>query len=285
MFFIEKAQQVMSLVESVVRSVGNIARGDIGGAAAFIEQSMARAIPLVIGFIADLIGLGGLSNKVQEFVKKAKTLVWRGIDAVLKKVAKIAEKIIKGAVKMAQKLAAKVKGKDKKAKDSSDAKPQTPGDPKKKAEFDLGVAYIHEQEAPYQEEGLSKEKAEAIAASAKQQHHVFNTISVVDGGARWDYVYTSRLTGARKPKKINISLTRPSFTEETKKSLKDLSPDAHKMSVTGKNLVKVGYARRHIVPVNQIRTNYLEKLNGKTPQEAAALLAKIGVNVDSPTEA
>src|SRR5262249_40445001 len=69
MFFIEKAGQLGSLVETIVSSVHSIATGAIGQAANWVEQAMGRSIPIVIGFLADLIGLGGLSDTIQKFVK------------------------------------------------------------------------------------------------------------------------------------------------------------------------------------------------------------------------
>jgi hypothetical protein len=84
MFVIEKAQQIMDFVEAVVNSVHAIATGAIGGAIKWIEQALARTIPIVIGFLARLIGLGGISQKIRDFIMKVQSKVDQAIDKALK---------------------------------------------------------------------------------------------------------------------------------------------------------------------------------------------------------
>ncbi len=83
MFFIEKANQIMTLVETIVRSVSRIAHGDIAGAAAWVEQAMANTIPIMIGFLADLLGLGDLPEKIAGFIKDVQGAVDHAIDVAL----------------------------------------------------------------------------------------------------------------------------------------------------------------------------------------------------------
>ena len=84
MFVIEKAQQIMAFVEAVVNSVHAIATGAIGGAIKWIEQALANTIPIVIGFLARLIGLGGISQKIRDFIMKVQSKVDQAIDKALK---------------------------------------------------------------------------------------------------------------------------------------------------------------------------------------------------------
>jgi hypothetical protein len=98
MFVIEKAQQIMALVESVVNSVYAIATGAIGGAISWIEKSLASAIPLVIGFLARLIGLGGISEKIKGFIKKIQAKVDKAIDKAIAKVVALVKKLF-GSIK------------------------------------------------------------------------------------------------------------------------------------------------------------------------------------------
>jgi hypothetical protein len=104
MFVIERASQIMTFVEAIINSVHAIATGAIGGAAAWIERSLANAIPLVIGFLAALLGLGGITKKVRETIEKVQGFVWNAIE-------KAAKKIIDWVKK---KFASLLKGKDKK---------------------------------------------------------------------------------------------------------------------------------------------------------------------------
>lgn len=90
--------KILDFIESVVNSVDRIANGDVGGAASFIEQALARMIPILIGFLASLLGLGGLSDKVKSFIKKVQAAVGKAVDFVIDKVFNAVKKII-GAVK------------------------------------------------------------------------------------------------------------------------------------------------------------------------------------------
>jgi hypothetical protein len=86
--------KILDFIESILNSVDRIANGDIGGAASFIEQALARMIPLLIGFLAGLIGLGGLGDKIKSFIKKVQTAVGKAVDFVIDKVFNFAKKII-----------------------------------------------------------------------------------------------------------------------------------------------------------------------------------------------
>jgi hypothetical protein len=81
-FFIERAQQVMALANAVFDSVANIAAGRIADAANYVERTMAKAIPVLIGFLASLIGLGGISERIREIIRQ----IQEKVDAALTKV-------------------------------------------------------------------------------------------------------------------------------------------------------------------------------------------------------
>ncbi|HEX8111427.1 MAG TPA: hypothetical protein VF516_27040, partial [Kofleriaceae bacterium] len=61
----ENAQRIFGLVQAVVDSISNIVAGNIGGAANFIEASLAKLVPIAISLFADLIGLGGIADKIR----------------------------------------------------------------------------------------------------------------------------------------------------------------------------------------------------------------------------
>ncbi|MCK5231029.1 MAG: hypothetical protein KAR13_12220, partial [Desulfobulbaceae bacterium] len=80
MFFIERIEQIIDLVEAVVNSIANIADGKIDDAANYVEQSMARTIPVIISFLARLIGLGNVSGAIQNILRRVHRAVDRAID-------------------------------------------------------------------------------------------------------------------------------------------------------------------------------------------------------------
>jgi hypothetical protein len=88
-FFIQKAKQIAEMISNFLGSIGEIAAGNIGAAADAMEKGLARGLKLVISFLAQLLHLSGITNKIRDAIQKIRNKV----DAVLLKVAKwIADK-------------------------------------------------------------------------------------------------------------------------------------------------------------------------------------------------
>jgi hypothetical protein len=92
-WFVENASRLASLVNSIIDSVTAIAAGDIGGATGFIEQSLAKALPSVISFLANLLGLGGISHKVAEIIQKVHAPIQKAIDWLVQKAVALGKKL------------------------------------------------------------------------------------------------------------------------------------------------------------------------------------------------
>jgi hypothetical protein len=73
MFFIERGSQIAALAEAVFNSIGTIAAGNVAGAANYVEQTIGRSLPVMISFLARLIGLGGVSEHIKNVIKKIQT--------------------------------------------------------------------------------------------------------------------------------------------------------------------------------------------------------------------
>lgn len=97
-WFINNGQRIMGIVNGIIGSMTAIANGDIGGAANFIEGILAKSVPTMISFLADLLGLGGIAEKVQGIIQKIKAPVNKVIAWVIKK-AKALGKSILGKLK------------------------------------------------------------------------------------------------------------------------------------------------------------------------------------------
>lgn len=186
-FFIERASQIASLGEALMESVGAIAAGNVGALAQKIEQSLAKAIPVVLGFLMNLLGLSGVANKVREIVQKIQKKIQDAIDAVLKKIANGVKKLFGGGKE------------DKKAAANATA------DPEKQKKVGAGLAAIHSEEKQYLKEGaITKADAQTVASNIKKQYPVFETISIVAGGdkakPKWVYDYVIQRTDKDKDK-------------------------------------------------------------------------------------
>ncbi len=96
MFFVERGSQILALVNAIVDSVTSIAMGNTNVAAVKVEQSLGKSIPVVIGFLASLLGLGGISEKIKSVIKKIQSPIEKAIDWVITK----AVKLIKSAGKL-----------------------------------------------------------------------------------------------------------------------------------------------------------------------------------------
>jgi hypothetical protein len=95
-FFIERIKQILAFVEAVVDSIANIANGKIAQAANYVERAMARTIPVILGFLARLIGLGNVSDAVKKVITAIQAKVDKGIDAVIKWVVVKAKSLFGG---------------------------------------------------------------------------------------------------------------------------------------------------------------------------------------------
>jgi hypothetical protein len=96
MFFITHASQILALVNAIIDSIAAIARGSLSVAANAVENALARAIPVVIGFLASLLGLGGISEKIRSVIEKIQAPINKAIDWVINK----AVQLVKAAGKL-----------------------------------------------------------------------------------------------------------------------------------------------------------------------------------------
>ncbi len=113
-FLIEKARQIMQLFSAITSSVYELAMGNVKQAADKIEQTLASLIPIAIGFLASLLGITGLADKIKEIIKKLQIRVDKAVDAVIGKVAGMVTKLLgKGKAAFAGTAAGKLYGKGK----------------------------------------------------------------------------------------------------------------------------------------------------------------------------
>jgi hypothetical protein len=110
--------EMLQVLNSFVEGVAEIASGNTKKAADFLERTMARSLPIVIGFLANQVGLGGIGEKIGEMIGKAREMVEKAIDWLIDKAISIGGKLLemgKSAIKAIMKwlgLEKKFDGKD-----------------------------------------------------------------------------------------------------------------------------------------------------------------------------
>ncbi len=159
MFFVDKAAQIKEFVSSVLDSVESIARGGAGAVAGLIERTLAKALPMVLGFLASLLGLGGISEKIKSILEKVQAPVGKVIDTVVGTI-----------VKAGKKIWSKVKGKKK-------GEQRTPEEK---------AAAVHAArtaaEAALRKPGATPETVRTELTAIKKDHDL-NTIDLVSAGS------------------------------------------------------------------------------------------------------
>jgi hypothetical protein len=89
MFFVNSGQRIMALVNAVIDSVTNIAQGNLEGAASWIENALAKGVPIAISFLASLLGLDGIGKKIQQIIEKIQAPINLAIDWLILQAVKL----------------------------------------------------------------------------------------------------------------------------------------------------------------------------------------------------
>ncbi|MDQ6790086.1 MAG: hypothetical protein M3075_05425, partial [Candidatus Dormibacteraeota bacterium] len=68
MFFVERGQQIMALVNTILDNLEAILDGNLSAAANLVESVMAKGLTVAISFLASLLGVGGITDKIKEVI-------------------------------------------------------------------------------------------------------------------------------------------------------------------------------------------------------------------------
>lgn len=93
-FFVERAAQIFELVQAFVDSIKALAAGNVAAVAKGIEKALTKAIPVLIGFLASLVGITGLTGKVQKIIKKVRKKIDKAMKKIILKAKKAFNKIL-----------------------------------------------------------------------------------------------------------------------------------------------------------------------------------------------
>jgi hypothetical protein len=272
-FFIEKASQIGDLINAIIDGIASIAGGAIGGAAKLIENALAKALPIVIGFLANLLGIGDLAKKVQGIIEKIRAKIDQGIEWVITKA-----KVVAGKLGFGKGKATEGGSTDQNAKARQMARERvanaTQRPFKDEAELKGTIGQIEKDLIPV---GLQSLQVTPRQGQAGQ----YDIIAREDVGDA--QVGTS---GGR----VNVDSLRdyrPAWRESTKRELAVIYPEYHlsgtvtilfekAMSKKGGLYNRALFDRRHITAYSDLRNDILNRLHGKKFDEAATMMQNMG---------
>lgn len=109
-FFIDWWQTIKDVASGIINSITMVALGKIKGASNFVENILAKGMKLVIAFLANIFGLGGIVKKVRDLILKISKPVRDAIRKVVAWLVKKGKSMFGKLVKGGKALGKKVKG-------------------------------------------------------------------------------------------------------------------------------------------------------------------------------
>ncbi len=95
MWLWNNAKRIVQLIDTIAGSAFSIAKGAIGTAAGAIERVLGRLTPILISFLASLLGLNGAVSRVKEIISAVRKPVTRVIGKVVDKGVQFGRKLLK----------------------------------------------------------------------------------------------------------------------------------------------------------------------------------------------
>ncbi|GAA2354847.1 hypothetical protein [Streptomyces carpaticus] len=94
-FIVTQAAQITDFMNAILDAVIAIADGAASGVPKLIESALSTSIPLLLGFLAALLGIGSLATKVRSVFQKVSRPVGRAIDKIITRIARAGKKILR----------------------------------------------------------------------------------------------------------------------------------------------------------------------------------------------
>jgi hypothetical protein len=176
--FIEQLTKILQVINTFIQGVGEIARGNIQQAADFLENALSRALPVAIAFLANQVGLRGLGRRIGEMIGRAREAINSGIDWLIDRAISAGRAILNSLMG---------RGNPEEAQEN-----EAQYGPEKAAQIEAGLNAVRTEEERLAQDGkISREQADQVAAHIRQNHPVFTSFVVVDGGDSWNYRYAA----------------------------------------------------------------------------------------------
>lgn len=187
--FIKYLREMLEVVNSFVNGVADLARGNVATAADYLERTMGQAMPVVIGFLANQVGLTGIGARVGEMIVSVRQMVDEALTWLVNK-----------AVDTGMNMLDRIMGRG--APETATPSGQIAG----------ALAEIDTEGEKEKDEGqITAEEAQAIKNKVNTDHaSVINISSVTDGGENWDFNYV-QMAKKSVPKTTSTASTAPAL--------------------------------------------------------------------------
>lgn len=173
---IEYFREILEIVNDWVSTIASVASGDVEPGAEKMEEGLASGIPIAIGFLANQVGLGNLGEQIAEILVEIRGFIDQALDWLMDRAVSMGRQVL-------QSLGLSTP--------DADSEPPATG-PEHDRQVEVGLAAIDTKESQLLENNkITYEAAQQIATEVKRDHPVFKSITVVDGGATWNYNYVA----------------------------------------------------------------------------------------------
>lgn len=108
--FFAYLRQMLEIVSRVLDGILGIARGAVDAAAGFLENALARSLPVAIGFLANQFGLGRISERLRELVESVQGVVDRALDWLVDRAIRLGQALVDMARRGAAAVGSAVRG-------------------------------------------------------------------------------------------------------------------------------------------------------------------------------
>ncbi|WP_237693819.1 hypothetical protein [Streptomyces sp. SID2888] len=176
-FIVNQGAQIVQFVNAVLDAVVAIANGGSAGVPKMVETALAASIPLLIGFLASLLGIGSLANKIKQVFQKVSRPVSRVIDKIVGFIVKKGKAFwrrLKGKKGYPGKKGGKGKG--------SAGKDDTPKGKKRRLDqgIQMALRVLNAYEGRLLPEAQVRTKLEGI-----RRRYKLTELKIVDGASEW----------------------------------------------------------------------------------------------------
>ncbi len=107
--FIKYLREMLEVINSFVNGVADIAEGNVATAANYLENTMGRAMPIVIGFLANQVGLGGIGRRVGEMIESVREMVDQALTWLVNKAVDTGMNLLDRAMAMGRSAVAGIR--------------------------------------------------------------------------------------------------------------------------------------------------------------------------------